>query len=233
MTRARDELAGQELKRDDEGAIGDQRLAEWHRYYSAKRIGQQWFQVHLLGTLPVRRVLEVGPHLGLVTAMLDNAGYEVATLDLLPRGFERPERPHTIADLLTIDSVAITGFDAILCCETLEHLGWNDVDRVLAAFRRSGAPYLIVSVPYESFQINLSLYVNARTLRQGFALKKLRFLKSFTPDPDPHGHKWEVGYRDTGLRAWEAKLARAGWRIRARDFTTPTRSVFHVLENGG
>ena len=139
MTRAHDELAGQQVKRDDEGAIDDQRLAEWHRYYSAKRIGQQWFQVHLLEDLPVRRVLEVGPYLGLVTAMLDNAGYEVATLDLLPRGFERPERPHTIADLLTIDPVAITGFDAILCCETLEHLGWNDVDRVLAAFRRSGA----------------------------------------------------------------------------------------------
>ena len=36
------------------------RLAEWHRYYLEKRIGQQWLQLRLLDGLPVRRVLEVG-----------------------------------------------------------------------------------------------------------------------------------------------------------------------------
>ena len=58
-----------------------ERLAEWHRYYSAKRIGQQWTQVHLLRDLPVQTVLEVGPYMGLATALMDNAGYDVTTLD--------------------------------------------------------------------------------------------------------------------------------------------------------
>ena len=207
-----------------------ERLAEWHRYYSAKRIGQQWTQVHLLRDLPVQTVLEVGPYMGLVTAMMDNAGYDVTTLDLAARPFERPARPHIRANLLEIDPGAISGFDAIVCCETLEHLPWHDVDRVLEAFRASGAKFLVVSVPYSAFQIDVSLYVNRFCFRESFALKKLRFLKSFTPHVDPLGHRWEVGYRGSSLRAWEAKLRGAGWRILQREFTNPTRSVFHVLE---
>ncbi len=207
-----------------------ERLAEWHRYYSAKRIGQQSTQVHLLRDLPVQTVLEVGPYMGLVTAMMDNAGYDVTTLDLVARPFERPARPHIRANLLEIDPGAISGFDAIICCETLEHLPRRDVDRVLKAFRASGANYLVVSVPYSAFQIDVSLYFNRFRFRQSFAFKKLRFLKSFTPDVDPLGHKWEVGYRGSNIHAWEAKLRDAGWRILQREFTSPTRSVFHVLE---
>ncbi len=205
------------------------RLAEWHRYYSAKRIGQQWIQVNLLKDLAVRKVLEVGPYMGLVTAMLDNAGYEVTTLDVLPRAFERPSRPHISADLVGLEPASITGFDAILCCETFEHLAWQEVDGVLETFHGSGARHLIVSVPYEAFQIELLLYINRFIFRQRFALKKLRFLKSFTPHAEPYGHMWEVGYRGRSLRAWEAKLEAAGWRILLREFTHPTRSVFHVL----
>ena len=207
-----------------------ERLAEWHRYYSAKRIGQQWTQVHLLRDLPVQTVLEVGPYMGLATALMDNAGYDVTTLDLVARPFERPARPHIRANLLEVERDAIAGFDAIVCCETLEHLPWRDVGRVLETFCASGAKHLILSVLYSAFQIDLSLYVNRYLFRKSFAFKKLRFLKSFTPDVDPLGHKWEVGYRGTSLTAWEAKLRGAGWRIMQREFTSPTRSVFHVLE---
>jgi hypothetical protein len=168
--------------------------------------------------------------MGLVTAMMDNAGYDVTTLDLVARPFERPARPHIRANLLEIEPGAISGFDAIICCETLEHLPWRDVDRVLEAFRASGANYLVVSVPYSAFQIDVSLYINRFRFRQSFAFKKLRFLKSITPDADPLGHKWEVGYRGSSLHAWEAKLRDAGWRILQREFTSPTRSVFHILE---
>ena len=76
----------------------------------------------------------------------------------------------------------------------------------------------------------MSLYLNRYRFRQGFAFTKLRFLNPFTPDVAPLGHKWEVGYRGNSLGAWEAKLGGAGWRIVQREFTTPTRSVFHVLE---
>ena len=207
------------------------RRANWFGYYTGKRIGQQWMQLHLLEKLPVRRVLEVGPAYGLVTAMLDNAGFDVTTLDRGPPGFERPKRPHLDIDLLALDAGAIRGFDAILCCETLEHLPWESAPDVLRGFAASGARHLIVSVPYEGFQFFLQLYLNRYGVERLSQFKKLRFRRDFAPDVDPTGHQWEIGYRGRSVAAWEAALEAAGWRIRARRFTSPCRSIFHLCEN--
>ncbi len=211
---------------DDE----DARLAEWHRYYSEKRIGQQWKQIDLLSGLNAHRVLEVGPYLGFVTALLDNAGYDVTTLDLFSSPFHRPQRPHIEADLTDLDPETIAGFDAILCCETLEHLPWGDAAGVLRSFHESGARNLILSVPYEGFQFGWSIYLNPFTWCHAFSLKKLRSGKGFKVHEDPWGHKWEIGYKSFPLKRWESLINEAGWMIRKRAFTHPCRSVFHQCE---
>jgi hypothetical protein len=206
------------------------RRAEWFRYYSDKRIGQQWFQLHLLDGLAVRTVLEVGPNLGLVSALLANAGFAVTTLDMLPSQDPRPDIPHIRGELTAIDSAQLAGHDAILCCETLEHLPWDEVQSVLQKFHAAGPKYLVISVPYMGFQIDWRLYLNAVTARSKFSFKKLNFLRRFQPDPtDPWGHKWEAGYRGHSLAALQAKIKAAGWRMERRDFTSPTRSVFYLL----
>ena len=210
------------------------RRAEWFRYYSEKRITHQWFQVHLLKDIPgVQTVLEVGPGLGLVSAMLHNAGFSVTTLDRLPPQYAHPEIQYLQAELTDADPDRLAGFDCILCCETLEHLDWHDVDGILKKFRRSGVPWLVISVPYQAFQGELRAYFNRHTLRRMVSLKSFKFLKTFEFDAqaDPYGHKWEVGYRGYGLNALEAKLTAAGLRIHRREFTSPCRSVFFVLEN--
>ena len=212
------------------------RRAEWFRYYSEKRITHQWFQVHLLKDLPdVRTVLEVGPGLGLVSAMLHNAGFAVTTLDRLPPQYAHPEIRVLQAELTDVEADKLGGFDCILCCETLEHLYWHDVDGILEKFRASGVPWLVISVPYQGFQADVRAYINRHTARQMFSLKSLKFLKTFKFDAaaDPYGHKWEVGYRGHGLGALEAKLTGAGLKIHRRAFTSPTRSVFFVLRNTG
>ena len=207
------------------------RQAEWHRYYSEKRIVHQWLQVHLLEGLPVRTVLEVGPSLGLVTALLDNAGYEVTTLDVLPSQYPRAHIGHIEAELTAVAPERIAGFDAIICCETLEHLHWERVDDVLATFRAAQPGYLVLSVPYMGLQLDWRLYFNSHRLRTSLSFKKLNFLKRFRFDDeaDPWGHKWEVGYRGRSLKALEAKFAAAGWAVQAREFTAQTRSVFYRL----
>ena len=206
------------------------RRAEWFRYYSGTRIGQQWFQLHLLDGLAVQKVLEVGPNLGLVSALLANAGFTVTTMDVLPSQDPRPDIPHIQGELTGMDSARLAGHDAILCCETLEHLPWDRVQGVLAKFHAAAPRYLIISVPYMGFQIDWRLYLNAVTLRSKFSFKKLNFLFRFKEDrTDPWGHKWEAGYRGHSLAALEGKIKAAGWRIERRDFTSPTRSVFYLL----
>ncbi len=186
----------------------------------------------MLGTIECEKVLEVGPGLGLVTSLLVNNGYEVHTLDKMPRAFEYPAVPHLEKDVCELRCDDIAGYDAILCCELLEHIEWDRVGSVLSTFRDSGAKYLIVSVPYMAFQVLFEVYLNSNMFRQYFSMKKLLWLRNFTPEP-PGGHQWEVGYRGVRLRSWEKRLNDSGWSIVTRDFTEHCRSVFHVLRAGG
>ena len=140
-----------------------------------------------------------------------------------------PTSPHLRHGVETLTGADIAGFDAILCCETLEHLDWSAVGGVLGALRASGARYLVVSVPFMGFQVTLDLYANRQGLRHYFSLKKLLWRREFRREP-PGGHQWEVGYKGYPLRRWEARLNEHGWRIVAREFTAHTRSVFHLLE---
>jgi hypothetical protein len=207
------------------------RRAEWRRYYSEKRIGHQWLQVHMLTDVGAETVLEIGPGLGLVTAMLDNAGFAVTTLDFLPSQYPRDHIKHLQCDLRDATREQLSGFDAIICCETLEHFHWDDVDGLLRRFRDAAPKHLLISVPYMGLQLDWRLYLNARAWRNAFSLKQFKFLSEFKFDEktDPLCHKWEVGYRGTGLQALEDKLKRNGWRIARREFTSPTRSVFFLL----
>jgi hypothetical protein len=183
----------------------------------------------LLGATDSRTVLEVGPALGLVTSLLVNAGYHVTTLDRAPRSFAYPDVPHLKKDICELRSDEIAGHDAILCCETLEHIEWEHVGSVLATLHESGAKHLIVSVPYMGFQIFVELYANSNTLRQYFSMKKLLWRKDFQAEP-PGGHQWEIGYRGYPLKLWEKQLDESGWSILRRDFTEHCRSVFHLLK---
>ncbi|MGC2204175.1 MAG: hypothetical protein WA633_29030 [Stellaceae bacterium] len=201
---------------------------QWRAYYSRKRIIHQWTQLHLLGTVDCERVLEIGPALGLVTSLLVNVGYQVHTLDQGPRAFDYPDVPHRQTNICDLRGEDIAGYDAILCCETLEHIEWASVGSVLSAFRSSGAKYLIVSVPYMGFQVFLEVYLNSDTFRQYFSMKKLLWRKEFQAEP-PGGHQWEVGYRGYPLRRWEKRLEDSGWAIASREFTEHCRSVFHLL----
>jgi hypothetical protein len=183
----------------------------------------------LLGETDCQSVLEVGPALGFVTSLLVNIGYHVTTLDRGPRSFAHPNVHHLEKDICELRSDVIGGYDAILCCETLEHIAWERVGSVLSAFRQSGAKYLIVSVPYMGFQVFVELYANSSTLRQYFSMKKLLWRRDFQAEP-PGGHQWEIGYRGYPLKLWEKRLNESGWSILRRDFTEHCRSVFHLLK---
>ncbi len=205
----------------------------WHGYYSEKRIAHQWLQVALLQGLPVQSVLEIGPYLGLVTAMAASAGYDVTTLDIEAQSQGIGSERHIQADIRDVDPAEISGFDAILCCETLEHIHWDKLDSVLQRLGAAGAPWLVLSVPYEGFQFAFELYFNRWRWRRRSHFRKLRFLRRFPVASDTkwEAHKWEIGYRGRSLKAFTRKLEAAGFDIERREFTSGCRSVFFVCRN--
>lgn len=125
---------------------------------------------------------------------------------------------------------AISGFDAILCCETLEHFEWDDVNTILDRFRQANARYLVVSVPYAGFQLDWRIYFNPHKAFSRFSFKKFGWLREFRKHTEPWGHKWEAGYKGCFLKMLEQKFSATGWAVQKRDFSSPCRSVFYVLE---
>lgn len=205
----------------------------WHAYYTEKRIVHQWFQVDLLKDLEVRNVLEIGPYFGLVSAILANAGYQVTTLDIASEPPEPGVIRHICADLREVRPEQMAGHDAIICCETLEHIPWQEISEVLSRIAASAVPWLIVSVPYAAFQLGFAVYLNRYVWRKQSFFKKLRFLSAFPPPPDDawEHHKWEVGYKGCSVPQLRSLLTGAGYEIIRQEFTSGCRSIFFVCRN--
>jgi len=211
---------------------------QWHDYYSEKRIVHQWMQVHLLDALPVTRVLEIGPYLGLVTAMLENAGYRTTTFDVeeAPRAGLASQASAVLQGdvrVLGPDTASGKDFDAILCCETLEHIPYGQVGDVLDRMAGTGIRYLVLSVPYMGSQLTFQLYINGQIARKYTSLKKFMGFKSFSKPDDQvswEPHKWEIGYRDYPLSAFR-DVVEQHFRVLRTEFTAGCRSVFLVCEN--
>ena len=106
---------------------------------------------------------------------------------------------------------------------------------MLSRFAASAVPWLIVSVPYEAFQVGFSLYLNRYVWRKQSCLKKLRFLSAFRapPDDDWEHHKWEIGYKGYSVPVLRNKVTGAGYEIVRQDFTAGCRSIFLLCRNLG
>ena len=107
--------------------------------------------------------------------MLASAGYSVTTLDIDRTSKGIGAKSHISGDISSIQTNKLSGFDAVICCEMLEHIKWQDVDNVLIRLAETGIPWLILSVPYEGFQFGFSLYLNRFQIRRSSFFRKFRF----------------------------------------------------------
>lgn len=139
--------------------------------------------------------------------------------------------PHHEVDLRRLAPGMLGGYDAILCCETLEHIPWDDAARVLGLLAATGTRHLIVSVPWSGMELQLGLHAAPGWLRSWLALRWPARFRRFVPDTHPMGRRWELDFRGHSLAAWERLLAAGGWRISERLFTSPTRSAMHLCTN--
>lgn len=205
------------------------RKGEFYRYYSPKRIPHQLKQLELLAGIEGDRMAEIGPYLGFATALFMAVGFKVHAIDAAPvelLGQISPER-HSAKNILDITADDLRDQDVIVCCETLEHLKFAEAEKVLDIFHESQSEWLLISVPYRCLSIDVRFIRNpfAKLFKAIFKLPSKRFTP-FTPDPEPWGHKWELGYKGYPLEKLTDALKAAGFSIEKLDYVGTVQSVF-------
>jgi 2-polyprenyl-3-methyl-5-hydroxy-6-metoxy-1,4-benzoquinol methylase len=208
------------------------------RYYSAERSQHQFKQLELLRSIEGSRLTEIGSYLGFSTALFMAAGFKVRTIDAAPArllGEISPEA-HTVKNILDITPDDLRDQDVIVCCETLEHLEFPDVEKVLRTFRDSGSERILISAPYRCLSIDVRItrhpFASLSVFRYGTSLIKSiirlnsKKRKVFKPHPAPWGHKWELGFKGYPLEKLTRALREAGFTVEKQDYLGTARSVF-------
>lgn len=152
-------------------------------------------------------ILEIGPGDGIVSAILREKGHRIKTMDI-----DSSLNPDYVSALPAIDVPDKSKFDCILCCEVLEHIRFEDVERSLVNMAKL-TKYVVISVPHVSLTISATLkilYFKTKKIliTRDISFRKHRFLGQ---------HYWELGYREFGANKFYELIEKTGFTI-IRDF---------------
>ncbi len=175
-------------------------------------IAHQFLSLH--NKFPGASVLEVGVGSGLATQLLRKLGHAVTTLDF--DGRLAPDLVGSVTDIPAADGA----FDAFVCCQVLEHIPFEQVDRALKQLHRVSKKGGVLSVPTLRRRLLVGWHSWKSTRIRSLTLPS-RLGKPFrTPDQ----HHWEL---EANVRTGDfmRKLVAAGFMV-AQEFQ-PTECPYH------
>lgn len=167
--------------------------SKWYirRYDDDKRFISYYHQIELAQGLEIKSILEIGIGNKTVSTYLKNQGYVVKTCD-----FDENLNPDIIADIRKLP-IKDNSFDLVMACEVLEHIPWEDVDKVLKELQRVSRKYVLISIPYKTAYFYTlfnfpKIQKIFKTSFLGFGFSIPFFFKSKKFDGQ---HYWEMGYK--------------------------------------
>ncbi|MDM7987649.1 MAG: class I SAM-dependent methyltransferase [Smithella sp.] len=99
-------------------------------YCQPTRFASFSYQIKEVLTCKAKSVLEIGIGNAVVTYILRQAGLVVHTVD-----YDKSLKPDIVASVLSLP-VLDKSYDAILCCQVLEHLSWDEFQPALQELTR-------------------------------------------------------------------------------------------------
>jgi len=127
-----------------DGVQVDRSLYATSEYCLPGRFAAYSYQIREILEAKAQSVLEIGPGNGVVTHVLRQAGIRVDTLDHDPA-----LKPDMVGSVLALP-VDDQSYDAVLCCQVLEHLPWENFPDAVRSIARVVRKSIILSFPHAS-----------------------------------------------------------------------------------
>ncbi len=169
------------------------------RYDTKKRLASYWHQIDEVHNANPKRVLEIGPGSGFVARQLAPY-YNLITMDIAIE-----QQPICVGSILNLP-FRDNAFEAVLCCQVMEHLPFSNFPNCLLELRRIAAKRVILSLPDKKpfFPIQLP----------GIGRKKIPKPYFQPPRHDFDGqHYWEINAIGYELKKILSEIQNCGFNI--------------------
>lgn len=163
----------------------------YKNYDDLPRFISYYHQIDMIRKINPKTVLEIGIGNKAVSNYLRfQEGIDVTTCD-----HDEVLQPDCVSDIRSLPFKS-NSFDAVLVCEILEHLPWEDLRQSLIQVANATRRYVVTSLPVISMYFEC--VVKFPMLNPIFNRLFLDFFVQvpfFTFDKCPPGHYWEIGAR--------------------------------------
>lgn len=160
----------------------------WISYYN---------QIKFVLDSDIKSILVIGKGDGVVPNLLKEY-IEVETFDI-----EETLKPDYLGDILELDKIIKKKYDAILCCEVLEHLPFKEFENCLIQIEKRIKNKVILSLPQQKLGIKIKIKVPKIPELKSY-VSIFRFWRS--KSKIFAGHFWEIGIKGYPLKRIEEKL---------------------------
>ena len=197
------------------------------KYNSLPRFISYFYQVDVISSLSeVKEVLEIGPGSKLVSRELEHIGYKVTTCD-----FDQSVNPDVVSDIRELP-FEDNSFDCVMACQVLEHIPYEDFEKVLEELSKITRKYLIISLPSRLtiFKFIFKFPFIQTFFKKSFLDLSFQFPVKFPGFEVSSQHYWEIDFWTTSRRKVENSIRR-NFKI-LNKFKPPLNKYhqFYVLE---
>ena len=177
-------------------------------YNSLERFSSYQMQIDYCIKVKPKSVLEIGIGNRIVSNFLKVNGINVVTCD-----FDETLRPDVVADVRKLP-FKNDKFDLVMACQILEHIPFEDVPKALNSVYRITKKNVIISLPYNSF--NLYGVIKCMPFVKPIKFQLRLFEYSFMEHNKNVGtgeHYWEMGKKNYSLNMVREILKTPGFKI--------------------